>query len=145
MGSEVVFDVGVLLQSADWGGRCVFSLFRCFFFSSRRRHTRCALVTGVQTCALPISGAKAQPGLAAEARSHKKLPGHRILSRMPDTHPETIAPAPPRALIGWRLLALFYDLWPSLALWMLASLRSEERRGGKEWGSPCGFPGSASN
>src|SRR3546814_20827551 len=28
----------------------------CFFFSSRRRHTRCALVTGVQTCALPIFG-----------------------------------------------------------------------------------------
>src|SRR3546814_8493681 len=26
-----------------------------FFFSSRRRHTRCVLVTGVQTCALPIS------------------------------------------------------------------------------------------
>src|SRR3546814_19004884 len=25
-----------------------------FFFSGRRRHTRCALVTGVQTCALPI-------------------------------------------------------------------------------------------
>src|SRR3546814_3619386 len=30
-------------------------LFLLFFFSSRRRHTRCALVTGVQTCALPIS------------------------------------------------------------------------------------------
>src|SRR3546814_3353002 len=29
-------------------------LFCSFFFSSRRRHTRCALVTGVQTCALPI-------------------------------------------------------------------------------------------
>src|SRR3546814_19517569 len=29
--------------------------FCVFFFSSRRRHTRCALVTGVQTCALPIS------------------------------------------------------------------------------------------
>src|SRR3546814_9848807 len=28
------------------------------FFSSRRRHTRCALVTGVQTCALPISDAE---------------------------------------------------------------------------------------
>src|SRR3546814_1175537 len=28
-------------------------VWRCFF-SSRRRHTRCALVTGVQTCALPI-------------------------------------------------------------------------------------------
>src|SRR3546814_5244585 len=32
------------------------SLF--FFFSSRRRHTRCALVTGVQTCALPIFKSK---------------------------------------------------------------------------------------
>src|SRR3546814_12304356 len=29
-------------------------IFSSFFFSSRRRHTRCALVTGVQTCALPI-------------------------------------------------------------------------------------------
>src|SRR3546814_5143434 len=29
-------------------------MFGFFFFSSRRRHTRCALVTGVQTCALPI-------------------------------------------------------------------------------------------
>src|SRR3546814_10212971 len=28
-----------------------------FFFSSRRRHTRCALVTGFQTCALPIFAA----------------------------------------------------------------------------------------
>src|SRR3546814_5778855 len=28
-------------------------MFLVFFFSSRRRHTRCALVTGVQTCALP--------------------------------------------------------------------------------------------
>src|SRR3546814_14228552 len=33
-------------------------MFRFFFFSSRRRHTRCALVTGVQTCALPISQIK---------------------------------------------------------------------------------------
>src|SRR3546814_1841897 len=29
-------------------------MFVVFFFSSIRRHTRCALVTGVQTCALPI-------------------------------------------------------------------------------------------
>src|SRR3546814_5912525 len=33
-------------------------MLTCFFFSSRRRHTRCALVTGVQTCALPISLAR---------------------------------------------------------------------------------------
>src|SRR3546814_2837276 len=31
----------------------------CFFFSSRSRHTSCALVTGVQTCALPICGVDA--------------------------------------------------------------------------------------
>src|SRR3546814_18667172 len=31
-----------------------------FFFASRRRHTRCALVTGVQTCALPISWVQAE-------------------------------------------------------------------------------------
>src|SRR3546814_9356586 len=38
---------------------CVF-----FVFSSRRRHTRCALVTGVQTCALPICAAadNSEPG-----------------------------------------------------------------------------------
>src|SRR3546814_7995607 len=34
----------------------------CFFFSSRRRHTRCALVTGVQTCALPICRGTRQLG-----------------------------------------------------------------------------------
>src|SRR3546814_4750168 len=34
-------------------------VFRSFFCSSRRRHTRCALVTGVQTCALPILSGEA--------------------------------------------------------------------------------------
>src|SRR3546814_2473619 len=38
-----------------------------FFFSSRRRHTRCALVTGVQTCALPIFAAGA-PSAAPDAQ-----------------------------------------------------------------------------
>src|SRR3546814_10162750 len=33
---------------------CFLCCHLCCFFSSRRRHTRCALVTGVQTCALPI-------------------------------------------------------------------------------------------
>src|SRR3546814_8761246 len=35
----------------------------CVIFSSRRRHTRCALVTGVQTCALPISLPRTQKAL----------------------------------------------------------------------------------
>src|SRR3546814_4494652 len=38
--------------------RCLISVF----FSSRRRHTRCALVTGVQTCALPIYLSTLAPG-----------------------------------------------------------------------------------
>src|SRR3546814_7362402 len=33
----------------------VYGVYYVFFFAIRRRHTRCALVTGVQTCALPIS------------------------------------------------------------------------------------------
>src|SRR3546814_7511549 len=37
-----------------------------FFFSSRRRHTRCALVTGVQTCALPICRTTGIPCAMAE-------------------------------------------------------------------------------
>src|SRR3546814_15432935 len=40
----------------------------CFFMSSRRRHTRCALVTGVQTCALPISLFVALPACHRLAR-----------------------------------------------------------------------------
>src|SRR3546814_8520347 len=42
-----------------------------FFFSSRRRHTRCALVTGVQTCALPIcaDGSMRKAGAAVVAPS----------------------------------------------------------------------------
>src|SRR3546814_7512117 len=53
-----------------------------FFFSSRRRHTRCALVTGVQTCALPIFLRPAVPAfgeadlLLTERRSVR---GARIL------------------------------------------------------------------
>src|SRR3546814_3607861 len=39
-----------------------------FFFSSRRRHTRCALVTGVQTCALPIFPPPAEGAAGGAAR-----------------------------------------------------------------------------
>src|SRR3546814_6668531 len=46
-----------------------------FFISSRRRHTRCALVTGVQTCALPISTLE-EAGMVSDVRRQ----GHRIAS-----------------------------------------------------------------
>src|SRR3546814_10013558 len=47
--------------------------FLAFFFSSRRRHTRCALVTGVQTCALPISVYHGPDGLVRIARRTHRL------------------------------------------------------------------------
>src|SRR3546814_5875540 len=40
-----------------------------FFVSSRRRHTRCALVTGVQTCALPIYSPGMSPLGTGEVRN----------------------------------------------------------------------------
>src|SRR3546814_6064739 len=42
----------------------IFAVF--FFFSSRRRHTSCALVTGVQTCALPIYSGIGKASFPAE-------------------------------------------------------------------------------
>src|SRR3546814_1237601 len=46
----------------------LYCLLICFFFfSSRRRHTRCALVTGVQTCALPILATPSQDVEGASA------------------------------------------------------------------------------
>src|SRR3546814_11999637 len=59
-----------------------------FFFSSRRRHTRCALVTGVQTCALPI-----WPFGVPNAASSYRLPG--------------LHPCPNRAFLCSRLVKLF--------------------------------------
>src|SRR3546814_8624019 len=52
----------------------------CFFFSSRRRHTRCALVTGVQTCALPIFPAP-YPRTRCAACSRRSRRGFRRACR----------------------------------------------------------------
>src|SRR3546814_7967525 len=52
-------------------------MYVSFFFSSRRRHTSCALVTGVQTCALPISGDETVPTIAK---------GHGVAPCDPDQH-----------------------------------------------------------
>src|SRR3546814_1424181 len=50
---------------------CAWVQVEFFFFSSRRRHTRGALVTGVQTCALPISGDKGLASVVGYAGSGK--------------------------------------------------------------------------
>src|SRR3546814_14811866 len=91
-----------------------------FFCSSRRRHTRGALVTGVQTCALPI-------GRCARATST-------------DSRRCTTAPA--------RLVTTAISsspTWPRSARYVPnrrraprpPPRRSEERRGGKEYVSTC--------
>src|SRR3546814_5617463 len=93
-----------------------------FFFSSRRRHTRCALVTGVQTCALPISSTFA-------------------------LNNATIGHAVALASKGWKQ-ALIDD--PHLKNGLnvcegkvtyaaVAKARSEERRVGKECVSTCRY------
>src|SRR3546814_9757278 len=55
------------------------------FFSSRRRHTRCALVTGVQTCALPIfpggGGAAAGEGLRGGTHDFRRRRGALVRRR----------------------------------------------------------------
>src|SRR3546814_3458061 len=55
-----------MLMSESRAGEWSFYLF---FFSSRRRHTRCALVTGVQTCALPICRQAAGGGVRGEQQA----------------------------------------------------------------------------
>src|SRR3546814_5454552 len=81
-----------------------------FFFSSRRRHTRCALVTGVQTCALPISKVAATVDIVSGGRTEMGIGG------------------------GWyehEWRAYGYGFPP------IAERRSEERRVGKECVSTC--------
>src|SRR3546814_3471742 len=81
-------------------------LFVFFFFSSRRRHTRCALVTGVQTCALPIlSGRPTRFSRSRTTRPARASPcasaGVASLRRMAETgrrgRSPRRAPAPARS------------------------------------------------
>src|SRR3546814_913546 len=67
----------------------------CLCSSSRRRHTRCALVTGVQTCALPISpitierGGRLSPARRQRAQwrnRQNQVPPPALSSAQPDFH-----------------------------------------------------------
>src|SRR3546814_5494357 len=96
-----------------------------FFFSSRRRHTRCALVTGVQTCALPIciinvgrldlADAVDRDIVEIEPRSKGEAGKDRKLVRGIDA----------------------VDVEARVRLGIAKPLRSEERRVGKECVSTC--------
>src|SRR3546814_17846518 len=68
-----------------------------FFFSSRRRHTRCALVTGVQTCALPILTVVGDIAQSTGAWAHADW--DEILEQLPDRRPARRT----ELTIGYRL------------------------------------------
>src|SRR3546814_1185138 len=86
-----------------------------FFFSSRIRHTRFALVTGVQTCALPIY---LLPHIVtANNASRLMIPQIIEINALP--------PIAGTALFDWH-----DDADKKI-------IRSEERRGGKECVSTC--------
>src|SRR3546814_10719865 len=61
-----------------------FCYFFFFFFPGRRRHTSCALVTGVQTCALPISMWIGGSSKAAIRRTARIGTGCQAGSELPD-------------------------------------------------------------
>src|SRR3546814_9426230 len=62
-----------------YGDRCGRSVY-VVFLSSRRRHTSCALVTGVQTCALPILTRLRRQGERYYADGMRDLPEDRRLA-----------------------------------------------------------------
>src|SRR3546814_6486935 len=76
------------------------------FFSSRRRHTRCALVTGVQTCALPISERVAgldQDGRALETAVVVERPLTLFLNGQEIVTMMTIGDYPDYLAVGYLL------------------------------------------
>src|SRR3546814_7153800 len=87
-----------------------------FFFSSRRRHTRCALVTGVQTCALPIF--------------HRRGGGEHALDLGEDRRGRILARQQRRVEIGRYRGGEGREVGAEIG-------RSEERRVGKECVSTC--------
>src|SRR3546814_8484135 len=82
----------------------------CFFFSSRRRHTRCALVTGVQTCALPISladrsAAEELQALRTEVEQMKARSQPIPTAPPPQAQPHMpVATAPKQARLPFRII-----------------------------------------
>src|SRR3546814_12912568 len=109
-----------------------------FFFSSRRRHTRCALVTGVQTCALPISliGLILLVELVLVGGAWIVSPAAELAISHPVAPPGDMHNT--RALGGLIYTHYIYMFQASglvLLVDMIGAIRSEERRVGKECGS----------
>src|SRR3546814_12053880 len=118
------------------------------FFSSRRRHTRCALVTGVQTCALPIypedkrlpqdAALARQECLAMVAVLERHMAGREFMAgdRL------SVADFTAAHTLDWANEAEMLDDAPRLRAYLAQMYarptRSEERRVGQK----CGVRGS---
>src|SRR3546814_1801922 len=107
------------------------------FFSSRRRHTRCALVTGVQTCALPICENRGGWACALHpgevARHAAPVAGGRLAARRTVVAADRQQPV----LAGGVLLAQDLGSDGEVAVRVQQVARSDERRVGKECVSTC--------
>src|SRR3546814_15626191 len=99
--TDTPFPYTTLFRSKAKAARCARALIRRFAPPSPASQEK-----GWDCWTLRCEG---KTGLATEPRSHKKLPGHRILSLMPDTHPAAISPPPPRPLSRCTPLALASD------------------------------------
>src|SRR3546814_9701715 len=101
-----------------------------FFFSSRRRHTRCALVTGVQTCALPILDCRKTSPFWERLKGH--LPPFRITT-VPQTERQTFPPLPTLKILSLTVFICNIEVlkarssrWGVNASTWMTSARSEE-------------------
>src|SRR3546814_20712113 len=85
-------------------------LFLLFFFPSRRRHTRCALVTGVQTCALPISWCRKVDRPYAILITQRIVPAppfkmpHRFAQRSVHQHRPAATSGAVKGAVRWRAM-----------------------------------------
>src|SRR3546814_5837837 len=95
-----------------------------FFCSSRRRHTRCALVTGVQTCALPILFREFAVTLAVAILLSLLI----SLTLTPMMCARFLRPVQEERLGAFSRMT---------GHWIDRLIRSEERRVGKECVSTC--------
>src|SRR3546814_15321605 len=126
-----------------------------FFFASRRRHTRCALVTGVQTCALPIFSPVVRAAIWGINGKYLRHPFEKKGARREPsavTHVcgangkcSSLHPHQPRSRGQGRMSFLAVSLWGAFMLGAIFYTRSEERRVGKECVSTCRSRGSRSH